>query len=147
MTRLLRVGLSVTLATLLFSGCGFVSKLKARDRLNKGVAAYKDEDYPEAVKKFKESIELDPQFANAWLYLATAYRQLYVPGSQTEEHRENARKAVETYQKVLELDPRNLNAIASIAGIYNDMGEHEKAKDWYRKRLEIEPNNPEPLYG
>lgn len=35
-------------------------RLKARDHLNKGVQAFKNAQYPEAVEHFKISVDLDP---------------------------------------------------------------------------------------
>src|SRR6266481_2081554 len=52
------------------SGC---SKLKARDLLNKGVAAFKNGLYDTAVEDFKQAKDLDPALIVARLYLATAY--------------------------------------------------------------------------
>ena len=51
-------------------GC---DKLKARDKLNKGVNAYKDGQFDRAIEDFKQAKELDPTLTNAQLYLATAY--------------------------------------------------------------------------
>ncbi|MCX6610863.1 MAG: hypothetical protein NTW74_08420, partial [Acidobacteria bacterium] len=68
----------VTLGLLVFaSGC---EKLKARDALNKGVAAYKATKYEEAARKFKEAIDADPTFEVARLYLATSYMSQWIPG-------------------------------------------------------------------
>ena len=39
------------------SGC---SKLQARDKLNKGVAAYKEAQYDTAIEFFKQARDLDP---------------------------------------------------------------------------------------
>ncbi len=57
------------------------SSLSARDQLNKGVAAFKNAQYPEAVEHFKTAVDLDPNFPTARLYLATAYMQQYIPGA------------------------------------------------------------------
>ena len=46
------------------SGC---SKLRARDLLNKGVAAFKEAQFDKAVEYFKEAKELDPDLMNARL--------------------------------------------------------------------------------
>jgi len=52
------------------SGC---NKLKARDLLNKGVTAFKNGQYDQAVDQFQKAKEADPDLMNARLYLATAY--------------------------------------------------------------------------
>jgi tetratricopeptide (TPR) repeat protein len=129
------------------SGCQAIDKLKARDRLNKGVAAYTEKSYPEAVKFFEEAIALDPNLTVAEIYLATTYRTMYIPGATSSENADNATKAIEVYQAVLTKDPNNANVMASLARIYGDLEQYDTAKDWYRKRLEVEPTNPEPLYG
>ncbi len=59
------------------TGC---EKLRARDHLNKGVQAFKTAKYTQAVDHFKEAVQLDPEFATARLYLATAYMSQYIPG-------------------------------------------------------------------
>ena len=69
----------VACGILLFSATG-CQQLRARDHLNKGVRAYKGAKYPEAVKSFQEAVDLDPEFATARLYLATAYMSQWIPG-------------------------------------------------------------------
>ena len=65
------------------SGC---AKLKARDELNKGVAAYRDGKYDQAIEFFKSAKDNDPTLTNAQLYLATAYATQYIPGAPSEEN-------------------------------------------------------------
>ena len=68
-------------------GYRLFSKLKARDNLNQGVNAFKSGNYAEAADHFKTAIALDPTFDVARLYLATAYVQQYIPGTETPEIR------------------------------------------------------------
>ncbi|MGH9555156.1 MAG: hypothetical protein ACRD2Y_04965, partial [Terriglobales bacterium] len=79
MKRIQTVVLLAVLAVLLQGATG-CNKLKARDRLNKGVQAYKAARYEDAIERFKEAVELDPSLKNAKLYLATAYAQQFIPG-------------------------------------------------------------------
>jgi tetratricopeptide (TPR) repeat protein len=127
------------------ASCG-CSRLKARDQLNKGVTAFRNAQFQAAIKHFKESVRLDSSLLNAKLYLATAYAQLYVPGGESEENIKIAKQAIEVFDDVLKLDPQNTTAIASAAQIYYQMKNFEKAKEYQRRRLELEPNNPEPYY-
>jgi tetratricopeptide (TPR) repeat protein len=132
----------------LTAGCTFVRKLKARDRLNKGVLAYQAKDYAAAEATFTEAIDLDPELLEAKLYLATTYRVQVMP-VDTPEMRAMAEKAIQAFQRVLEQDKSNNNALASIAGLYSGppLSDSEKAKEWHRTRLEARPDEPEPLYG
>lgn len=134
-------------AALAASGCSVINSLKARDHINKGVEAYTAEDYDAAVEHFSKAAELDPSLLVAKLYIAHSYRAQWIPGIPGEANAAKARRAIEAFEKVLEDDPANVNALASIAGIYDGLNEAEKAKEWYNKRIEVEPDNPEPYYG
>lgn len=133
----------VLLLAALSMGC---NKLKARDQLNKGVAAFRAAQFQQAIKHFQDAVELDPTLLNARLYLATAYFQLYVPGGESEDNIKVGKQAIEAYEDVLQRDARNSDAIASIAQIYYNMKEFDKAKEYQRRRIQMEPNNPEPYY-
>lgn len=137
------------------TGC---EKLKARDHLNKGVAAFKNAKFPEAVEHFKQAIELDPTFPSARLYLATAYMSQYIPGAESPENLKNAKAAHDNFIKVLELDPKDTTALASLASLhYNEaqgalaldakFKKLDEAKGWYEKLAQVDPNNKEAFYS
>jgi tetratricopeptide (TPR) repeat protein len=137
---LVAVGLSLLSA----SGC---SKLMARDQLNKGVQAYKNAKYEEAIDHFQQAVKLDPGLLNARLYLATAYAQQYIPGADTEDNNRMGQQAIDQYKAVLERDPKNINSVKGIAYLYLQMKKFEDAKTYYRKATELDPNDPEPYYS
>ena len=126
------------------TGC---DKLKARDQLNKGVAAYKNAKYEQAIGHFKEAVALDGSLQNAKLYLATAYAQQYIPGIDSPENLQNANSAIEQYKNVLEQDAKNVNSIKGIAYLYLQMKKFEDAKSYYRQAIELDPNDPEAYYS
>jgi tetratricopeptide (TPR) repeat protein len=132
------------------SGC---SKLKARDLLNKGVAAYKNAQYDTAIEDFKQAKDLDPGLMNARLYLATAYASQYIPGAPSEQNLRLGTQAVNEFKEVLQLDPNNLSAIDGIgsilfqmAGTPYDPKKFEESKSYHQKHIELKPNDPEPYY-
>lgn len=145
-----------TLGLLAFaSGC---EKLKARDSLNKGVAAYKATKYEEAARKFKEAIEADPTFDVARLYLATSYMSQWIPGADSPENNQLAKNAEAEFQNVLSKDPKNKLAIESIASMrYNQANAFpnledklrvmDEAKVWYTKLVEVDPTNSKAYYS
>jgi len=47
---------------------------------------------------------------------------------------------------VLKVDPKNTTALATIALIYYNLKDFDKAKDYQHRRMEADPNNPEPYY-
>ena len=146
MNRSVRVLALVAVALALFSAVG-CSKLKARDQLNKGVGAYKNAKYEEAIERFKNAVALDPTLTNARLYLATAYAQQYIPGADTPDNNRNAEQAIEEYQKVLQADPKNINSVKGIAFLYLQMKKFDQAKEYYKKAVAIDPNDPESYYS
>lgn len=148
-TRLL---LAVVFAALAVSGgC---DKLRARDKLNKGVQAFKGGQFDNAVEDFKQAKDLDPTLLNARLYLATAYANQYIPGAPSPENLRMGQQAIEEFQQVLDKDPKNLAAIDGIGSIlYNMAGgppfdpkKMEDSKNFHKKHIEIQPADPEPYY-
>ncbi|MFB3779364.1 MAG: tetratricopeptide repeat protein [Bryobacteraceae bacterium] len=139
----LTAALVLGLATLATTGC---EKLKARDHLNKGVQAYKNARYPEAIEHFKEAVSLDPSFPTARLYLATAYMVQYIPGAESPENVQLAKNAHEEFLKVLEQDSKNPVAIASIANLYFNQKKFDEATEWYNKMIGVDPTNKEAYY-
>ena len=125
------------------SGC---SKLRARDQLNKGVTAYRNAQFQIAIMHFKNAVDLDPTLLNARLYLATAYAQQYIPGGDSADNLKIAQQAMDAFEDVLKMDPKNTTAIASIAQIYYNEKRFDRAKEYQQRRINVEPNNPEPYY-
>jgi tetratricopeptide (TPR) repeat protein len=132
------------------SGC---SKLKARDLLNKGVAAFRNGQYDTAIEDFKQSKDLDPGLMNARLYLATAYASQYIPGAPSEQNVRLGTQAINEFKEVLAIDPNNISAIDGIGSIIFQMAgqpydpkKFEESKTYHQKHIELRPNDPEPYY-
>src|SRR4029079_4681981 len=90
---------ALAMAMGLTTGC---EKLRARDHLNQGVAAFKNAKYNEAVEHVKQAISLAPTYDVAQLYLATAYMSQWIPGAESPENLRMAQMAVDGFMKVLE---------------------------------------------
>lgn len=133
------------LGLLVLGGTG-CTKLRARDHLNKGVQAFKSAQYPEAVEQFKSAIGLDPTFATARLYLATAYMSQYVPGAESDENTQMAKQAFDEFSTVLQADPNNTIALASIASLFFHQKKFEEAEKWNEKLIAVDPRNKEAYY-
>jgi tetratricopeptide (TPR) repeat protein len=132
------------------SGC---VKLKARDLLNKGVVAYTNGKYDQAIEDFKQAKDLDPTLMNARLYLATAYATQYIPGAPSEENMRMGEQAVKEFQDVLSTDPGNISAIDGIGSILYNMAStpftpsrFEESKTYHMKHIALKPEDPDPYY-
>jgi tetratricopeptide (TPR) repeat protein len=133
-----------------FSGC---NKLKARDLLNKGVTAFKNGQYDQAVEDFKQAKDADPDLMNARLYLATAYATQYIPGAPSEQNKKLGEQAVSEFKEVLDKDPNNLNAIDGIGSILFQMAGtpyspqmFDESKKYHQMHIKTKPEDPEPYY-
>ena len=137
--------LSVAMAGMMLamSGC---NRLAARDQLNKGVAAYKNARYEEAIGHFQKATQLDPNLPMAKSYLATALAQNVVPGLDTADNMKTAQQAIDIFQEVLAKDPSDVNSLKQIAGIYYNIKKLDEAKSWQKKVLAVDPKDPEAAY-
>jgi tetratricopeptide (TPR) repeat protein len=145
-----------TLAVLftLVAGVSGCNKLRARDLLNKGVAAFKNAQFDAAVEDFKQAKELDPDLINARLYLATAYASQYIPGAPSDENMRHGQEAIKEYQDVLDKDANNLSAIDGLASILYQMAgqpfdakKFEESKAYHEKHIALKPQDPQPYYS
>ncbi len=132
------------------SGC---DKLKARDLLNKGVAAFKNGQYDAAVEDFKQAKDLDPSLLNARLYLATAYASQYIPGAPSEQNKNIGKQAIAEFKEILESNPDSLSAIDGVGSILFQMAGtpydpklFEESKTYHQKHINLKPEDPEPYY-
>ena len=133
----------------LFSSVG-CDKLKARDQLNKGVKAYKDNHFEQAIDHFQEAVRLDPALINARMYLATAYVSQFIPGVDSPDNLRTAQQAIDEYQKVIDMNPsrdQKVNSAKGIAYLYLNQKKWDDAKKYYRMASDLDPNDAEPYYS
>ncbi len=143
----------LVLVTALAVGTVGCSKLSARDKLNKGVQAYKAGNMDRAIELFKESKQLDPALLNSRLYLATAYASQYIPGAPSEENTRKAEAAVREFKEVLQVDANNLSAIDGLGSIISNMAGNpfkpelfDESKIFHKKHIALKPDDPDPYY-
>jgi len=139
--------LAVLLALLSTVGC---NKLRARDQLNKGVQAYKNAKYEDAIEHFKNAVQLDPSLVNARLYLATAYMGQYIPGADSPDNNRYAEEAIATFKDVLAQNPpkeQQIHSLKGIASMYFQEKKFDQAKEYYSKITQLDPNDPETYYS
>ena len=144
------------LTGVLILGAAGCDKLRSRDDINKGIAAFRAAKYGDAVEKFKEAAALDPSNENARVYLATAYMSQWIPGADSPENLNYASMAQQEFTKVLETDPNDTTALASMASIAfmsagplpadQKLAKLDEAAKWNKKLIEADPKSKEALY-
>jgi tetratricopeptide (TPR) repeat protein len=84
----------------------------------------------EAIMEFEEAIRLDPDHADAYLKLGTAY---YTQGKLDE--------AIAEYKKAVELDPDSATARSNLGLAYYDQGRLDEAVAEYEEAIELDPDS------
>ena len=141
-----RIPVTAAVLALLLGSVTGCNRLKARDQLTKGVQAFKNAQYEEAVNHFQNSIALDPNYEDAKLYLATAYSYQVVPNLDTPENLAIAQKALDGFNAVLAKDPNDLTALKQVASISRNIKHFDIAKEYEKKVIALAPNDAEAYY-
>jgi len=129
-----------------------MDKLQARNNLNKGVKAYQETPpkYEAAAQYFEKSLQLDPNFESARMYLATAYSSQFVPGASDPKSLDMANKAINVYKEVIEKaadkNKPNINAMLGLASLYWQLEQIDESKEWCNRVLKFYPDNAEAYY-
>jgi tetratricopeptide (TPR) repeat protein len=141
--RMMALAVALGGMVITLGGC---NRLAARDHLNKGVEAFKSAHYEEAINHFQQATQLDPSLPMAKTYLATALAQNVVPGVTSKENLANADHAISLFQEVIDKDPSDVNSAKQIAAIYFQLNNFDKAKEWQKKVLSVDPKDAEAAY-
>jgi Tfp pilus assembly protein PilF len=150
------VGATLLAGVVILFGTG-CNKLKSRDNMNKGVAAFKNAKYADAVNSFQEAIALDSDNPNARVYLAIAYMMQWIPGAESPENAQFASKAREEFNKVLEKDPNDTTSLQYMASLaYNEatslppeqkLAKLDEAATWNHKLVAADPKSRDGFYS
>ncbi len=108
------------------------SQAQAIQFYNKGVDAYEQKQYEQAVASYEKAIALNPDLIPAYNNLGSLLEQL---GQYS--------NALQVYQKAILSDPKNPLLVRNLAIMYEKTGKIEKALDYYRHYIALEPS-PDP---
>jgi tetratricopeptide (TPR) repeat protein len=146
MNRIARLPVLAAATILLVASATGCKRLEARNQLNKGVQAYKQAKYEEAIDHFQRAVNLDPTYPMTRLYLATAYAQQVVPGLDTPENLKTAQMAINGFLQVLQEHPDDITSLKQIAALNYDLKKFGEARDWQLKVLQADPKDAEAAY-
>ena len=120
----------------------FAQTPTAADEVRAGAIAYKFSDYAGAAEHFKTALDINPDFTEARLYLATAYAQQYVPGDNAEANVAMAQQAIDQFKLVLNDDPseeERYKSVVPIASLSFNLKRLDDAREYYGKAIELKP--------
>lgn len=107
------------------------SSCKAAKPFREGVALLGSESYESAVRKFQESSQIDPQFAEAYNQCAIAHFFM----SEWDQ-------AIEQCKRTISLNPVHFGAISGLGHCFLQTKHLSKALKCYRHALKINPRMP-----
>ena len=99
----------------------------------------------EAIREFRGAVDLDPNFALAWVGISDTYGLLVDYG--TSNPKEELQIRQDAVSKALEIDPLLGEADASLADLHKDRAEYEEMETAYKKAIELSPNYAHAYYG
>ncbi len=108
--------------------------LRGRQRM----ARRNSTDLEQAMAEFERAVELDPQFAVAWVGLAETANLL--PFYSTADRMEMLARQEQAVRRALDLNPRLGEAHLSLAAFYRDQERYEEAEAAFRRAIELSPN-------
>lgn len=128
--KYLRLFLVLAVTAVLLS-CGGAEERKAK-YLERGKAYLADKNYDKAIIEFKNVLQIDPKYAEAYYLLG-----------EVQEKKDDIAKAYGNYSKAVELNPDHLKARAKLARIYFSVGQVDKADELITYILKKKPTDPE----
>jgi tetratricopeptide (TPR) repeat protein len=97
--------------------------------LESGVVEMDARRYSRAIEIFTEVIARSPDFAEGWNKRATAY---YLAGDM--------RRSLADCDEVMKRNPEHFGALSGYGQIYTRLEEYEKAIEYFRRALAVNPN-------
>ena len=113
-----------------------ISDFDADKLYQSGLKALKNENYKLAIELFKEVINKDNTYINAYNNLGIAYRKY---GDIT--------MAIKTYKQALGVDPDSYQIFFNLANAQLFQGDYDDSLKSFEHFKTIQPDNPEAYYG
>ncbi len=105
---------------------------------------YEASRHTHGIEYFEKSVAIDPRFAQAWMFLGSAYA---LTASLRLGGRTQYEKARAAYEKAIALDPANPRPRAQMAELLIENNRVEEAVDVLRALLQQHPRDPHTVWG
>ncbi len=108
---------------------------KISTHMEKGSDYFASEQYSKADIEFKNIVQIDPGYEEAWLFLGKTAMKLA-----------KGREAFQAYSKVEEINPKNIEALIKLAGFFLIGKQIDTAKEKIETILSIDSNHINALF-
>lgn len=121
----------IFIATMVFfSAFCVVSRAETvKELYGQGMKLFEQGDYPKAIELFEKVIQADPNFAAGYNSLGLAYREANASPSEL----------IWYFKAAVDIDPKFAEAYDNLGKAYYGMGNFDKAEEYCKKALEINP--------
>jgi tetratricopeptide (TPR) repeat protein len=123
-----------------------VSKLSANYSFSKANQLFRDAKYSKAIVEYENAVRRNPDLKDAYRFLGESYKNLYIPGKDSQENKEKAAKALAALKKAYEIDPNNKDVIYSLGDMYDRLRNFDEAEKMYLRIVDLEPGNMNNYY-
>ena len=129
-------GIVLFLSLGFLTNCTYYNKIKSRQDLVDGAAAYKNRKFEEARELFKDAISRDPngetqEGRTAQVFLARTLHSEYIADRSK---RAKAEEAIAEYQKVLQKDITDQSSFKAVANLYENLQMQDQWLNWVTER-------------
>src|ERR1044071_9293634 len=118
------------------------AKRNAQSLVDQGKELYKNDQDDQALKVFKQAVALDPNNAEAHLWLGRSYGAF----EQKVDADESYKKAIELYKKRVQADANDADAFFNLGEAYSFIHLDEEAARNYREATRLKPDDEEAWY-
>ncbi len=119
-------------------GC---NRFKARQLIRQGNTYFKEQLYEDALKKYQEAKELDPNEVKLDKFVAMGYMALYNPGSTHPKDQEALAKAIEYFKKYLSVKPDDEKAAKFLVTTYMNAQKYDDAIEYFKEFIQAHPTD------
>jgi len=110
---------------------------RAQDHFKKGKQLFGKQQYAKALAAFEEALKLDPSRSEFYTGMGLVH------SLEFSRHKPDIPKAESCFLQAIKLEPKNARNYYYLGVIYKSQGQNEKAKSYFRKALEFQPDYPE----
>ena len=113
-------------------------------RAKQGIMAFTAEGFADAKELFHAAVEVDPDYAPGWAWLAVVYNKdtCFMPGIDPKESVAKARACAE---KAIALDRKSATAYIALSWVHMYLGDFDLARELLDRGTELSPNESEVL--
>ena len=118
------------------------NKRNAQSLVDQGKELYKNDEDEQALNSFKQAVALDPNNAEAHLWLGRSYGAF----EQKVDADESYKKAIELYKKRVQADANDADAFFNLGEAYSFLHLDEEAARNYRQATRLKTDDEEAWY-